>query len=63
MAKADGPRRGDFTRLGFFLFAGLIVGASVGGFGFQSPAPGALIGAGAGGALALLLDVMKSRRG
>ncbi|GAB4577252.1 MAG: hypothetical protein Tsb008_23270 [Rhodothalassiaceae bacterium] len=58
------PRaRGVFTRLGVFLFSGLVIGAAIGGFGFHSPAPGALIGAGAGAVLALLLDYLSARKG
>lgn len=46
----------DFSRLGLFLFLGLVLGAAIGGFGWYSPVPGALAGALAGGAAALLLD-------
>lgn len=53
---AEQPTVRDFTRIGFFLFAGLMAGAAIGGFGFYSPAVGALIGAGLGLALAVYLD-------
>ncbi len=53
---AEQPNVRDFTRMGFFLFAGLLAGAAIGGFGFYSPAVGALIGAGLSLILALYLD-------
>lgn len=53
---AELPTARDFTRIGVFLFLGLLAGAVIGGFGFYSPAVGALIGAGTGLVLAVYLD-------
>jgi hypothetical protein len=44
----DQPRRDDFSLIGFLLFAGLMGGAMIGGFGFYAPVPGALMGAALG---------------
>lgn len=52
----------DFSRIGFGLFAGLVGGAAIGGFGFYSPVPGAIAGAILGLALALVLDWRARRR-
>jgi len=52
----DRKTQKDFSRIGFGLFAGLVGGAVIGGFGFYSPVPGAFAGAVIGLALALFLD-------
>ena len=52
----DIKRPRDFSRVGVFLFLGLILGAVIGGFGFYAPVPGALSGALVGLVLALVLD-------
>ncbi len=59
----DIRRPRDFSRVGAFLFLGLILGAAIGGFGFYAPVPGALLGALIGLALALVLDRRAHRGG
>lgn len=54
---AEKPKVRDFTRIGFFLFFGLMAGAVIGGFGFYAPVFGALTGAAIGLAAALFLDL------
>lgn len=55
-AHDDTKRPRDFSRVGAYLFLGLVAGAAIGGFGFYAPVPGALIGGLAGVVLALVLD-------
>ena len=59
----DIKRPRDFSRIGLFLFLGLILGAAIGGFGFYAPVPGALIGGVTGLLLALVLDRRAHRSG
>ncbi|RMF71184.1 MAG: hypothetical protein D6740_07120 [Alphaproteobacteria bacterium] len=49
------------SAVGVLMAAGLVAGGAIGGFGFASPAPGALIGGALGIALGLLLDRRRRR--
>lgn len=44
------------TRVGFFIFVGLMLGGIIGGFVYYAPGPGALIGAIAGLVIGLIAD-------
>ncbi|GEQ96945.1 hypothetical protein JCM17844_05820 [Iodidimonas gelatinilytica] len=57
----NSPQGGDFTLIGVLLFAGLMIGASIGGFIFYAPVPGALIGASIGLGYALFSHWKQSR--
>ncbi len=57
MDKNEKPARPPSTSaIGILMAVGLVAGGAIGGFGFASPAPGALIGGGIGILLGLLLD-------
>lgn len=63
MTEPENQRRDDkpgqppfITRVGFFVFLGLVLGAAIGGFGYRSPVPGALLGAGVMLIIALVAD-------
>ncbi|GIX17215.1 MAG: hypothetical protein KatS3mg119_1401 [Rhodothalassiaceae bacterium] len=47
------------SAVGVLMAVGLVAGGAIGGFGFASPAPGALIGGVLGIALGLLLDRLR----
>lgn len=58
----DDKQPADFSRIGLFVFLGLVLGAAAGGFTWYSPVPGALAGALIGLALALMIDRRKRGR-
>ncbi len=53
----DNPDQPPSTSaIGILMAVGLVAGGAIGGFGFASPAPGALIGGGMGILIGLFLD-------
>ncbi|RMF70762.1 MAG: hypothetical protein D6740_07725 [Alphaproteobacteria bacterium] len=63
MTGNEPPARPPSTSaIGILMAIGLVAGGAIGGFGFASPAPGALIGGGIGIVLGLFLDWRQRRR-